>query len=257
MLGTGSKPGQEWTANGLKMAFCWCPRGKFQMGSPKSEAERSDEEELKEVALEGFWMGKHEVTQSEWERVMGRSLADQAKLATTRPDVKRDNTEGPRIPVYFVNRAECMEFAEKLTRLEREAGRLPKTWQYCLPGSAHWEYACRAGTTTRYVSGDTNRGLDEYAWSARNSGNVPHEVGTRKANAWGIHDMHGNIAEWCGPDPAERRRPGPVYELTDEVSRGGGYNATTKGLRSAHRGAAGPQNRYPMMGFRVIAAPVE
>ncbi len=138
--------------NGLKMKFRWCPPGKFRMGSPASEPERQDREGPVDVTLsQGFWLGQFEVTQSQWQTVMGTSLRDQM--------AKADSTslygEGPDHPIYYVNHTEATEFCTRLTETERRAGRLPSGWVYALPTEAQWEYAARGGLEgRRYPWGD-------------------------------------------------------------------------------------------------------
>lgn len=122
VLTSGSDPGEERDDNALEMKFCWCPA----------------------TANPGFWMGKYEVTQSEWKRMMGSSRTCRAL----------DKGEGDRHPIYSVTHAWATAFCRKLTELERNAGRLPKGWAYRLPTEAQWNISCRAGTTTATAFGD-------------------------------------------------------------------------------------------------------
>jgi formylglycine-generating enzyme required for sulfatase activity len=169
------------TFNDIAMTFCWCPAGTITMGSPDSEADRVENERQFEVTLtRGFWMGKYEVTQVQYEQVMG-----------TRPS----HLYGDQLPVDQVSWDDAAEFCRKLTEMERNAGRLSRGWEYRLPTEAQWEYACRAGTTTAYCFGEDQEQLGDYAWYIENSSKHPHEVGGKKSQAWGLHDMHGNIWE--------------------------------------------------------------
>jgi formylglycine-generating enzyme required for sulfatase activity len=138
-------------------------------------------------------MGKYEVTQSEWGRLMG-----------SMPSHALDKGKGDRYPIYYVSLDEATQFCQKLTDVERKAGRLPKGWEYRLPTEAQWEIACRAGTTTFTAFGDSLSSTQ-----ANFNGDWPHgagqkgpshmravEVGSYRHNAWGICDMHGNVKEF-------------------------------------------------------------
>jgi hypothetical protein len=140
----GSKAGDEREVVGVKL--CWCPPGKFLMGSPPNEPERRPDEDQVEVTLtKGFWTAKYETTQGLWKRVVGKLPGP---LTAELP-------EGEDYPVGNVNFAEAEEFCQKLTRLARQSGNLPNDWEFRLPTEAQWEYACRAGTTTATSFGDT------------------------------------------------------------------------------------------------------
>src|SRR5688572_3547406 len=131
----GAKAGEEREIAGLKL--CWCPPGKFTMGSPAREPERRPGEDQVEVTLSrGFWIGKYEVTQGQWRQVVGEFPGE------------RTAGEGDEFPVYTVNFAEAEGFCRKLTERARASGGLPAGWEFRLPTEAQWEYACRAGTTT-------------------------------------------------------------------------------------------------------------
>src|SRR5258708_3782558 len=139
----GSKGGDEREVAGIKL--CWCPPGKFIMGSAQSEPERRPGEDQVEVTLtKGFWMGKYEVTQGEWKRVVGKLPGELTAAGGA----------GDDFPVYNVNYAEAEGFCRKLTELGRQSGGIPADWEFRLPTEAQWEYACRAGTTTATSFGD-------------------------------------------------------------------------------------------------------
>jgi formylglycine-generating enzyme required for sulfatase activity len=136
-----------------------------------------------------------------------------------------------------------MSFCRTLTETERSAGRLPQDWEYMLPTEAQWEYACRAGTRTRYSFGDDADELGPYAWLGGNAGDLgeqyAHEVGRKLHNAWNLHDMHGNAWEWCldcynGTLP-EGSKPEPTSNGSFRVVRGGGWNDIAWHCRSAIR----------------------
>jgi formylglycine-generating enzyme required for sulfatase activity len=182
------------------------PGGKFLMGSQEREAGRqADEGPQHEVKIEPFWMGKHEVRWDEYEiwsfqldikrrAVTGDKPTELDKFAdaVTRPTAPytdmtfRMGKEG--YPAICMTQLAAKKYCEWLTA---KTGRT-----YRLPTEAEWEYACRAGTTTAYSFGDDPAKLGEHAWSAANSKNKYQKVGEKKPNPWGLHDMHGNVAEW-------------------------------------------------------------
>ena len=140
---TGAKAGDEREVAGVRL--CWCPPGKFTMGSPPDEPERRPGEDRVEVTLtRGFWTGKYEAMQGQWKRVMGQLPGE---LTAELP-------EGDDYPVGNVNFAEAEGFCAQLTELGRKSGELPEGWEFRLPTEAQWEYACRAGTTTATAFGD-------------------------------------------------------------------------------------------------------
>jgi formylglycine-generating enzyme required for sulfatase activity len=158
-------------------------------------------------------------------------------------------------PVEKVSWDDAMEYCRKLTERERAAGRLPEGYGYTLPTEAQWEYACRAGTT-----GDYAGNLDEMGWYVRNSGNQPHPVGQKQANAWGLYDMHGNVWEWCSDWYGNY----PSGSVTDpkgaasgslRVYRGGSWIGVASGCRSAHRLGNGAGVRNGDLGFRLAFVP--
>jgi len=244
----GTKPGQEWSSNGLKMKFCWCPPGEFSMGSPQNEIDRETNEVQRDVKLtKGFWLGKYEVTQSEWQQVMGTTIAEQIDKAFV--STSRAGT-GDNYPIYFVNRPEMKQFCELLTKQEQVTGRLPAGWVYRLPTEEQWEYGCRAGTTTATAFGDrldssqaNFHGTFPYNGAAKGinkEASVP--VGSYKANDWGLCDMHGNVWEFC--DSLTQKGSAGVY-------RGGSWYRSGRFCRSASREMAVEEKRYDYVGFRV------
>ncbi len=259
----GSKGGDEREVASVKL--CWCPPGRFRMGSPPGEPERRPGEDQVEVTLtKGFWMAKCEVTQEQWKRIVGKLPGE---LTAELP-------EGDDYPVGNVNFAETEAFCQKLTELGRQAGDLPKEWEFRLPTEAQWEYACRAGTTTATAFGDQLSSKQANFKGKPYNGAEPGpslkkaaKVGSYPANAWGLHDMHGNIFEWCrdwyhakllgGIDPdlysakdtAQRNRTGDV----SRVRRGGAWDDDGWPCRSAFRLRFEPERRYDHIGFRVVA----
>lgn len=165
------------------------------------------------------------------------------------------NLKGGNLPVETVDWAEAMEYCRKLSERERSAGRLPEGYIHTLPTEAQWEYACRAGTTGEYAGN-----LDAMGWYANNSGNSTKPVGTKQANAWGLHDMHGDVygccLDWNGNYPG-----GSVTDPTgpssgsSRVFRGGSWDAVAGYCRSANRDKVWLDNRYNFLGFRLALAP--
>jgi|GEM_PF-2949282 serine/threonine protein kinase len=246
----GANAGDRRVMTELNIAFRWCPPGDFTMGSPKAEAERLDNEDQVNVFLShGFWLGETEVTQGQWEQLMG----------TTPWKGRVCVMEGSDYAASYVTHTDASIYAEKLTIQERGSGHLPDGWQYSLPTEAQWEYGCRAGTTTKFGFGSNESDLGEYAWYGLNAHLVgesyAHKVGQKKANAWGLHDMHGNVWEWCsdwyvdklpgGVDPVGKTS-GPV-----RVRRGAGWGAKAGPCRSANRGTLPPDTPYNTQGFRL------
>lgn len=247
----GETPGEVREFAGiLKIKFCWCPAGSFRMRNDCF----ADEEErgLVDVTLSrGFWMGQTELTQGQWERLMGTTPWSGDRRVKV-------GTEYPATPIDHgleesgqVRPDTATEFCRKLTARERAAERLPRDWEYRLPTEAEWEYACRAGTTTAYSFGDDPTKLVDYGWFGRyapegeNPGNIgieyyPHAVGLKKPNAWNLYDMHGNVCEWC-LDWYAVHHPGgrdPVVVTNSHglrVARGGSWHDTDESCRSDYR----------------------
>ena len=222
------------STNSIGMEFKLIPAGTFTMG---------EGDDAHEVTLtQPFKMGVHEVTQAQYEKVMG---------------VNPSGFRGADNPVEKVSWNDAVEFCRKLSELpaEKAAGNV-----YRLPTEAEWEYACRAGTTTKYSFGDDESELGNYAWSLENSGDKTHPVGGKKPNAWGLYDMHGNVCEWCRDWYDEFSRgeltdpPGPVTG-SGRVIRGGGSSLAAEHCRSTSRLWSRPTDRFSGFGFRVSLSP--
>jgi sulfatase modifying factor 1 len=248
------KAGEERAYSALKMKFCYCPASKFKMGSPADEAGHRESEDQVDVTLtQGFWLGKTEVTQGQWKAVM----------STTpwkgKPGVKEDSD----YPAVNVSWEDAMSFCQKLTEKEHSAGRLQRDWEYTLPTEAQWEYACRAGTQSTFSFGDDAEELGRYAWFKNNAYDIgekyAHEVGKKLPNAWKLHDMHGNVFEWCRDWYTEKLPGGdnPVVttKATLRVIRGGGWGIGAGSCRSAFRSRIELGFRDCHLGFRVAAVP--
>jgi formylglycine-generating enzyme required for sulfatase activity len=231
----------------------WIKPGQFLMGSPREETGRDlDEGPQTQVALtQGFWMATHEVTQGEYQAVMG--------------SVPSVFTGDSRLPVERVTWLEAVDYCRRLTAKHSADGRIPSGHVYRLPSEAEWEYACRAGTTTRFSFGDDPelRRLAEYAWHGEVSDSTPHSVATKKPNPWGLYDMHGNVLEWC-LDGATTHLPGGTvtnYRAPADgslrIARGGSWLYGAKSCRSANRDSYSETTRCSDLGFRVVLAPAE
>ena len=254
----GGRAGAAREIGGVR--FHWAPAGSFRMGSPADEPERRADEAPAMVTLtHGFWIGKFEVTQGEWSLLMGAFPREQ------------DKGRGTDVAVHWVNWNEAGEFCRRLTVRARESGTLAENWEIRLPTEAQWEYACRAGSSTATSFGtrmdrtQANFGTTYPGGNARMSEGQSRKVGSYPANAWGLHDMHGGVWEWCrdwyyrqlpggaDPDlsikPGERNRDGTF----SRVRRGGAWIEDGWANRSAMRLRFEPERRSDHIGFRVAA----
>ena len=225
------------------------------MGSPTSENGRSTNETEHNVTLtKGFYLGKYEVTQAEYEAVMTGNSNGLSATPSQYPG-------NPNRPVEKVSWDDVQVFLSRLNDAEQTAGRLPTGWEYVLPTESEWEYACRAGTTTMYSWGATIASSNaNYNWDASwNTGSdfkQTRDVGQYAANPWGFFDMHGNVFEWTA-DGYNTYPSGPVTDPSGatsgsaRVARGGSWESEGTGLRSAERDNAPPSYRHYSLGFRV------
>jgi formylglycine-generating enzyme required for sulfatase activity len=227
------------------------------MGSPPDEIGReTDELQHRVVISEGFYMSTTEVTQGQWKKLMGENPSAFQEL-------------GDKGPVNQVSWRDCQAFISRLNALE-------KTDRYRLPTEAQWEYACRAGSQTAFAGGGIHEASCKYmealakmAWYCGDSGFKPHPVSLLAPNAWGLYDMHGNVAEWCLDACRWRdiwtRRVNVITDtyrdgITDPVSvtgesrvfRGGSWNQSSQYQRSADRACFNPGLRRSDIGFRVV-----
>jgi formylglycine-generating enzyme required for sulfatase activity len=239
--------------NSLGMKFVRIPAGKFLMGSPASDAFRYANELQHEVQItKAFYLGVHEVTQAQYEKIIGKNPAHFSATGLGRGHVEGMDTRN--FPIETVTWNEAEEFCKRLTRLsaERAARRV-----YRLPSEAEWEYACRAGAKeyTPYNVG-TTISIAQANHASRLNRTTP--VGSYKPNAWGLYDMHGNVWEWCQDwydDNYYRTSPrkdptGPAARpRLSKVARGGAYFNHAQVLRSARRASSG--SRGEGIGFRV------
>ncbi len=173
-------------------------------------------------------------------------MNDNARTGVDRPAIsefKPRVREGADYPAVYVTWDDAREFCRRLTDAERRASRLPEEWAYRLPTEAEWEHACRAGSETRYCYGDDAGRLEWYGWFFRDSIDIDeafaHRVGQKRPSRWRLHDMHGNVWEWC-EDAYEKKLPGGTDPLVanpgeSRVARGGGWGDRAAELRSASR----------------------
>ena len=214
--------------------FVWIPPGSFTMGDMNGDRE---EQAVHRVTLtRGFWMGKYLVTQAQWVAVMGHN-----------PSYRTDD---PQRPVEQVSWNDVQRFIAKLNT--EQPGH-----DFRLPTEAEWEYACRAGTETKYYFGDDARLLGEYAWHLGNSEGQTHPVGQKLPNAWGLYDMHGNVVELVqdlhGPYESKNQTDptGPVSG-TYRIRRGGGYYYGADKHRSGNRRRVYMDFANNCLGFRLV-----
>jgi|GEM_PF-832422 len=224
-------------AGGRSLPLVWLAPGAFRMGSESGEIGREATETPHNVTLtQGFWLGKTEVTQAQWAAVMGSN-----------PSAFTD--AGADAPVERVSWAEAMEFCHRLSEIARAAKALPVGYEFSLPTEAQWEYACRAGE-------GKDADIAAFGWTAANSGRRTHTVASLKANAFGLFDMRGNVAEWC-LDWFAPYAPGdavdPVGPASGQfrVARGGAWQQGASKARSAARNSFVPADRWNYLGLRV------
>jgi formylglycine-generating enzyme required for sulfatase activity len=220
------------------------PGGTFQMGSNESE----DEKPIHKVTVDSFWMGKYEVTQEEYEEIMGSNPSE---------------LKGKNLPVETVSWEDAVEFCKKFSEKYNVKARLPY--------EAEWEYACRGGTKTKYHWGDSVEFsvVDQYEVYVKNSydkGSSSREyginkVGSRKPNAFGLYDMSGNVSEWCADwyggsyyKSSPSKNPVGVQTGSFRVLRGGTWSSPDGRLRSSIRIRANPRDSDGTLGFRVVVS---
>ncbi|MCP5023050.1 MAG: formylglycine-generating enzyme family protein [bacterium] len=253
-------------SNGLSVTFSYPPQpvagmvripaGSFDMGSNAAGGppyyDDGNQQPVHNVTIsEAFWMGEHEVTQAEYQALMGSNPS---------------NFPGPNLPVEQVSWNDARAYCTALTAQEMAAGNLPTGYEYRLPTEAEWEYACRAGTTTEFNVGADLFCADARFWYSYHStsscgvssaaGTI--DVGSYSANAFGLYDMHGNVWEWC-LDTYASYSPGAVVDPlvtggSVRVFRGGGWGNGSVDCRSAYRSSGSPGSSDFVIGFRAVLA---
>ena len=245
--------------NGVVLEMVKIKAGTFTMGSPEGELGGNNFEKQHRVTLtQDYWLGKFEVTQAQYESVMGNNPS---------------SYKGNNHPVEQVSWNDAKEFCNKLN--EKYAGKLPDGYRFDLPTEAQWEYACRAGTTTALNNG-TNltseygkcSNLNEVGWYSENRRLTVHHavgVGQKRSNNWGLYDMHGNVFEWCrdwfdlsyGCDNRDATDPAGPSSGSKRVTRGGSWLSAAEFCRSAFRTHDSPGDRSHHIGFRLALVPVQ
>lgn len=240
MEGFAEKPNLK-IKSALNMELIWCRPGSFTMGP---DNRRKNSPAHKVVLTKGFYLGKFEVTQAQFKEIMGRT-----KIY---PEVMKVGITGPNIPVHNVSWDDAMEFCKKLTRLEK----VPQGWGFSLPTEAEWEYACRAGSKSRFSWGDGSIFKTRLANSMHSGHGKPLVVGSYRPNQFGFHDMHGNAAEWCwdwfgGYSKNTQLDPQGPPNGTRKSYRSGWWSADDFKLESRTRLDGPPVGRVMHAGFRV------
>ena len=241
------------TAFGINMRMVYVEGGTFTMGCTSEQGGKceSDESPNRQTTVSSYYIGMLEVTQSQWEKVMGTSIYQQRDKVHSSGSLYRG--AGPDYPMFYVSWEEAKEFC---ARLSRQTGK-----NYTLPTEAEWEYAARGGNKqegTKYSGGWS---VDDVAWYDGNSGSSPHPCGTKRANALGIYDMSGNVWEWCEDWYAnqylqyDNNNPKGASSGSDRVLRGGFFFSNAGGCRVANRNANTPSYRNSDSGFRVVLVP--
>jgi formylglycine-generating enzyme required for sulfatase activity len=232
-------------ANSIDMVLIRIDPGKFTMGSPKTEIKREEGEDEHQIEIsKTFYMGKYEVTQAQFQAVVGKNPS---------------YFKGDKLPVDSVSWADAKVFCDKLSKKENKV--------YTLPTEAEWEYACRAGTKTSFCLGNVIS-TDQINYN----GNKIYgdgkkgvfrkktmEVGSLPPNKWGLHDMHGNVWEWCEDwynddyyKTSPKQDPKGAEKGESRVLRGGSWESAPEECRSANRGQSPPGEGYNHVGFRVV-----
>ena len=230
---------------GVKLEMVLIPAGEFLMGTPGEFGGEMPQHRVR--ITRPFYLGKYLVTQEQWEAVMGSNPSE---------------FKGPKNPVEHVSWDDCQTFLAKLT-----ADTGGQQGKFVLPTEAQWEYACRAGSTTKYCFGDDARQLGAYGWYVANSERKTHPVGQKKPNAWGLYDMHGNVGEWCADwdDNGRYDAVSPTDDPTGpngttgwlRVRRGGSWLYSANRCRSASRTNAAPGFGITDLGLRVSLVPAD
>jgi len=243
---TGPEKGKNYVVPKSGPEMVWLEPGRFNMGSPVDEQGRDpDENPRHEVTLSnGFWIGKFEITQNQYRAIKRRNPS---------------HFQGGDNPVEKVSWNDAIAYCERLTK--RHQMEIPAGYTFRLPTEAEWEYACRAGTTSKFSFGNNDSELGDYGWFLDTSNFETHPGGRKNPNPWGLYDMHGNVWEWC-MDPyldsyVDRNPSGRSAEdaFSERVFRGGGWSYLSEDCRSANRDWGKPSLKNSDLGFRIVLGP--
>ena len=245
-------PGQNYTENafGINMKMVYVQGGSYNMGCTGEQGGDcdADEKTVRYVTVSDFYIGQFEITQAQWQAVMGTSVYQQQSKAGGSSTYGTGND----YPMYYVSWEEAKEFCR---RLSQQTGKT-----YRLPTEAEWEYAARGGKKTQNTKYAGGYSLDYVGWYTSNSGGKAHAVGTKNANELGIYDMSGNVWEWCEDWYGDYRsydtdNPTGASSGSDRVLRGGSWYGSATGCRVAARNGGSPGCRADDLGFRVVCLP--
>lgn len=235
----------------ISITMVWVEGGDFLMGCTSDQGDDcyDDVKNVRRVTIDGFWISMYEVTQAQWESVMGTSIYQQKSKAVG----NSNHGIGSNYPMYYVNWNEAMEFCRLLSQ------KTGKT--YTLPTEAQWEYAARGGINARgnMYSGSYN--IDEVAWYTNNSKNQLHTIGTKQPNELGLYDMSGNVDEWCLDWydshylDNDLNNPTGVSSGAARVNRGGNWHGTSNCCSVSYRGKHAVGDRHDNLGFRIVCIP--
>lgn len=239
------------TTAGLNMKMVWVEGGEFLMGgtSEQGSEANNNEQVIRRIRLNSYYIGECEITQEQWAIVMGTSIRQQAGKAGK----SSYYGIGPDYPMYYVSWEEAQAFCRELSRM---TGRT-----YCLPTEAQWEYAARGGKKADGSKYSGSWAIDKVAWYDDNSGSSTHPVKNKQANSLGLYDMSGNVWEWCsdwyGSVYNDNKTNNPTGPSTgsSRVLRGGGWRSNAQKCRVSYRGRNSPDLRGTNSGFRVVVLP--
>ena len=254
----------EGYVNSIGMTFRWCPPGTSNIGADSSRPDTQDRQIVKVTLSNGFWIGEHEVTQREYKVITRKNLAP-------------GFTTHPNAPYYGATEKKSVDdFCKKLTEFERKSGALPKDWSYICPTEAEWEYACRAGSDSAYCFGSNVEQLAKYGnfadaallkenanmhWAYKSAddgiGQALAPVGSYFPNAWGIRDMHGNVAEIVADHLVAERTGGvdPLVRVKKDAvtqTRGGAWCSLPLYCESSFRNGLSGRDKKNFVGFRIV-----
>lgn len=237
------------TTLGINMKMVWVEGGEFMMGCTSEQSDcDEDEMNVRRVTVDGFYIGMIEVTQSQWEAVIGTNIYIQENKA--RGTSTYGYSMDPESPMCFVNWDEAMEFCRLLSNSTGKT--------YTLPTEAQWEYAARGGKNpdgTKYAGSND---IDAVAWYSDNCSGSTHVCGSKCANSLGIYDMSGNVDEWCKDlyrDCYDRKNHAGASSVACRVLRGGHWYCLASSCRVSERGYSLPSYRNVGIGFRIVCIP--